>query len=149
MIERTAMRLKPLNISMLEYEQLHGLQKKPHKRGWWAVFSVNRHEMVWPFVCYGYTPEDKREYVRLADYTLLRNIAQDFLSNVDEDGGRFFVDKHGVFGIKGEDEKRGVPQQFLEWRPDEPLPERLPGPPPPSAEEMRAEYQEMLKNLKH
>ena len=119
------MRLKPLPVSRLEYEQFGGLQKKPHKGGWWAVFSVNGQEEVWPFVCYGLTPLEKRELVPLEEYPCLRDIAGIVIERTDGDGGRFFIDTRGVFGIKGDDENSSkTPAQFIEWRPDEPLPDK-------------------------
>jgi hypothetical protein len=85
---------------------------------------VNRHEQVWPFVCYGLTPEEDRKYVLLEEFPRLRQIAESFISNVDENGGRFFIDRNGAFCIKGDDETRGSkPEQFIEWRPDDDLPE--------------------------
>lgn len=142
------MGLKSLPIGKFEYEQFHGLQKRKHKGGWWAVFSVNKREEVWPFVCYGLTPKEKRELVPLERHPLLSVVAGIIKERTDEVGGRFFINRHGVFGIKGDDENCGVsPEQFIEWRPDEPLTDKAREPTPPSAEEMRAEYERMVAKI--
>ena len=119
------MRLKPFRISRKEYEGFRALQIKT-RNDWWAVFSVNNNEDVWPFVCYGVTPKEKRQYVPLEEYTLLRDIEGYFIHNVDEDGGRFFINKSGVFFIKGENEtSKSTPEQFVEWRWDDEPPETM------------------------
>ena len=115
------MRLKQIRISKKEYESFLELEIKRRSK-WWAVFSVNRREQIWPFVCYGVTPEEKRQYVSLEEYPRLRELGGNFISSVDEEGGRFFIDERGVFFIKGEKEEVD-PEQFIEWRPDENLPE--------------------------
>jgi len=128
------MRLKPIRINKTDYLALLRLEKKP-RPGWWAVFSVNGNEQVWPFVCFGLTAEVDRIYVPLNEYPLLRDIAGIFLNNVDEIGGRFFIDGIGVFFIRGEKEvenSKTVPEQFIVWLLDEPLPEK-PIPPLPES----------------
>jgi hypothetical protein len=137
------MRLKQIRISKKEYESFLELEIK-RRSEWWAVFSVNRREQIWPFVCYGVTPEEKRQYVSLEEYPRLHELGGNFISSVDEEGGRFFIDERGVFFIKGEKEEV-EPEQFIEWRPDEPLPDKhtrpwpiaIPQPPPLSFAELR------------
>jgi hypothetical protein len=114
------MKIKTLRIGKKEYEDFRDLQIK-HRNGWWAVFSVNSDERVWPFVCFGLTPEEKRQYVALDQYPRVREVAQNFISNVDEQGGRFFIKQDGVYGIKGENEPREISQQFVNWKPDDSL----------------------------
>jgi hypothetical protein len=118
---------KRIPISRKQYEDLSNLQIKRHKDDWWAVFSANGCENVWPFVCYGPTPEKKKQYVPLYEYPLLQEIAGVLVENVDEKGGRFFIDRKGVFFIEGEDEtdmaRRTNPEQFIEWKPEKTLPE--------------------------
>ena len=114
--------VKLLSISLDEYEKFFDIQIK-RRADWWAVFTVNKDEQVWPFVCYGLTPKDLRQYISIAEFPLLHHVAGNFLSNYDG-GGRFFIDKRGVFSIKGESETGAKPQQFIQWNPDEPLPTR-------------------------
>ena len=78
------MRLKPFRITRKEYEDFRALQTRT-RHDWWAVFSVNHKEEVWPFVCYGVTPKEKRQYVPLEEHKLLRYIEGCFIENVDED----------------------------------------------------------------
>ena len=114
--------MKSPSISKREFDSLKALRIKKHRRGWWAVFSVNRREEVWPFVCYGVTPIEERKYVPEEGNKLLFDVARFFLSNVYDEGGRFFISIEGVFYIKGEVEYgRTEPEQFIMWNPDEPL----------------------------
>jgi hypothetical protein len=113
--------MKSLPISKKEFEDFSALQIM-QRTGWWAVFSVSRGEKVWPFVCFGRTPEVKRLYIPLGQYPRLREVAQNFISNVDEKGGRFFIKREGVYGIKGENEPpETIPMQFINWKPDDSL----------------------------
>lgn len=119
------MRLKPFRITRKEYEDFRALQTRT-RHDWWAVFSVNHKEEVWPFVCYGVTPKEKRQYVPLEEHKLLRYIEGCFIENVDEDGGRFFINKSGVFFIKGENEtSTSTPEQFVEWKWDDEPPQTM------------------------
>jgi len=114
--------MKSFSISKREVDSFNALQIKVHRREWWAVFSANGHEQVWPFVCYGVTPIEERRYVPEEGHKLLFDVARYFLSNVDDEGGRFFINTKGVFCIKGEIEnKHSIPVQFIDWRPDEAL----------------------------
>ena len=119
-----ARRLKPFPITPKEYKEFRDLQDDEKRRPeWWAIFSVNPQEQVWPFVTFKRTPEDKREYVQLENYPLLRQVAQFFVSQFEE-AGRFFISQEGVFGKKGEfHDSKTIPEQFIRWVPDEPLPE--------------------------
>ena len=115
------MRIKPIRISKEEWERFLALQIK-RREDWYAVFSVNRKEEIWPFVCFGVTPEKDREYVSLDEFPRLREIAGYFIESVKEKGGRLFFSREGVFFIEGETESSGVkPAQFIEWRPDDSL----------------------------
>jgi hypothetical protein len=128
------MRLKPIRINKTDYRALLKLEIKP-RPGWWAVFSVNGNEQVWPFVCFGVTDEADRVHVPLEEHPLLREIAGIFLNNVNPTGGRFFINEIGAFFIKGEKEverSKTRPEQFIVWLLDEPLPER-PIPPLPES----------------
>jgi hypothetical protein len=132
------MGMKKFHITRTEFHLFKALQVTEHRRGWWAVFSVNRHEDVWPFVCYGVTPIEKRKYVPRVDNRLLFDVARYYLSNVCEDGGRFFINLQGAYCIKGESEDlQAAPVQFIEWLQDELL---LEPDKPPIPEESRTEY---------
>jgi hypothetical protein len=129
--EATTLRKKPLRINRREYQSLQDLQKeqlKKRRAHWPAIFSVNRLWEVWPFVCYGPTPVRDRDIVDLDKYPLLRDVAGILIHRPEhEEGGRVFIDPRGVFCIKGECEKQGTqPEQFIEWKWDEPLSEALP-----------------------
>jgi hypothetical protein len=130
--ETIAMRVKPLPISLIDYRRFCALERKVHRDGcWWAVFSVNPREQVWPFVCYSWTPEDDRHYVPLDEYPPLMDVAGNLLVNVDEHGGRFFINSQGAFFKKEEDDAPGsVPEQFIRWTSDDPLPDRQVKAPP-------------------
>ena len=145
-----SMRLKHLPMSKREYQALLDLQVK-RRSDWPAVFSVNKDEKVWPWVCYGPTPEEERQYAPLADHPRLREIAQNFISNVDEKGGRFFINQTGVFGIKGENEFPGITrEQFIDWVPDGPLPQgqKVSTVPIESLEEQRVEHEEIWRRVR-
>ena len=116
------MRVKLLPISRIEYERLRELKREEHKDGWWAVFSVDPQERVWPFVCYGWTPKEDRHYVSLDEYPPLKDVAGNLLANVDELGGRFFISSEGAFFKKeGDDTPGSVAKQFVKWRAEETL----------------------------
>jgi len=126
------MNIKPFRISRCEYEKLRELQLKTRK-GWWAVFSVNNRQQVWPFVCRGLTPVEDRHYVALEEHQLLHDIAGYLVENVHEMGGRFFISKDGVYCFKGEAEPAGSkPEHFVVWKPDEALPDTPVEPAPDS-----------------
>ena len=134
--------LKRFRISRRDFDDFKSLQLKPRSR-WWAVFSVNPQEQVWPFVCYGHTPEKDRSYVPLERYPLLKATAGFIIEKTDHDGGRFFIDDIGVSCIKGEVEVRGTgPKQVIAWVPDEPLQRTK------SHEELVTKRQEMMKSIK-
>jgi len=119
------MRLKPFRITRKEYEDFRALRVKT-RNDWWAVFSVNHKEELWPYVCPGVTPIEKRRYVQLEEHKLLSDVGGYFLHNVDEDGGRFFINKSGVFFIKGEKETpKSKPEQFIEWKWDDEPPQTM------------------------
>jgi len=112
--------LTRFHIARQEYEDFSRLQKES-RPGWHAIFSVDPSERVWPFVCYGRTLEENRDYVQLHDYPLLRHIAQYVHTWTNGEGGRFFISETGVFSMVGEDEKKATLVQVIEWCPDEPL----------------------------
>ncbi len=113
------MKLEPIGISKAEYESFRELVKVP-RPGWQSVFSVNGREEVWPYVCRKKTPLKDRQYVPLEDYPRLCQVAQYFISNVDECGGRFFINYLGVYFVRGEAEPPGIhPEQFISWKCDE------------------------------
>ena len=62
---------------------------------WDAIFSCNQFKEAWPRHDYGSSHPDDREYVHTR-YRLLREIVKVVLAD-RPDGGRFFLDKHGVF----------------------------------------------------
>lgn len=114
------MEMKRLPISLKEYKQFLTLQIKD-RFDWWAVFSTNEKEEVWPYVCRGLTPISKRKYIETRDYPLLVHISRNFLAR-EPNGGRFFINDVGAFYIRGESELGGFePTQFIVWRPDESL----------------------------
>ena len=134
------MKVKPFRIGRKEYEAFQALQIKT-RNDWWAVFSVNHKEEIWPFVCYGVTPREKRHYVQLEEYKLLSDIGGYFLHNVDEGGGRFFINKSGVSFIKGEREtSKSTPEQFVEWKWDDEPPQTMQELWERENEETRGEY---------
>ncbi|MGP8252008.1 MAG: hypothetical protein ACLQHF_08240 [Terracidiphilus sp.] len=122
------MKLKPFPISLKEYQELAKLQIKP-RSDWHAVFSVNRREDVWPFITWKLTPTEKRRLVP-KEFRLLHEIAGFVISNSkDEEGGRFFINRNGVYFSNGDSEPSKVrPMQIIEWKPDEPLPELVSAP---------------------
>lgn len=114
------MESKRLPISLKQYKEFLALQIRD-RFDWWAVFSTNNKEEVWPYVCRGTTPKRKRKYINKADHALLGDIAGNFIEREPE-GGRFFVNDVGAFYLKGDSEVGETePTQFIVWRSDEPL----------------------------
>ncbi len=114
------MEMKRLPISLKEYKQFLTLQIKD-RFDWWAIFSTNENEEIWPYVCRGLTPKSKRKYIETRDYSLLADIAGNMLAREPE-GGRFFINDAGAFYLKGDSELGGLePTQFIIWTPDESL----------------------------
>lgn len=120
--------IRPVKVSNKEFKEFHSLQEREHKGHWHAVFSVNDIPEVWPFVCYGRTPEEMRRYVELHDYPLLGEIVRYFINDVRKEGGRLFFSQEGVFFIEEENEFEEEyesscvkPLQFIKWIPDESL----------------------------
>jgi hypothetical protein len=113
--------VKTLPINKREYEEFLLLQRRD-RFDWWAVFSVDRDERVWPYVCRKLTPLDDRHYVETRERPLLAQVAGNLVSRVKEIGGRFFINQDGAYYLEGDCEPRGAtPVQFIEWRADEPL----------------------------
>lgn len=113
--------VKTLPISKGEYEAFLSLQRED-RFDWWAVFSVDREERVWPYVCRGLTPPEDRHYIETREHPLLAQVAGNLITRVKTIGGRFFINQDGVYYLEGDCEPRGsTPIQFIKWRPDEPL----------------------------
>jgi hypothetical protein len=113
--------VKTLPISKGEYE-LFLTQQRKDRFDWWAVFSVDKCERVWPYVCRGVTPLKDRHYIEMREHPLLAQVAGNLISRVREIGGRFFINENGVYYLEGDCEPTGsTPIQFIKWRPDAPL----------------------------
>lgn len=69
---------------------------------WDAIFSCNPDKEAWPRHDYGYSHADDREYVHKRS-KLLRKLVRIALAD-RPDGGRFFINKRGVF-VKPEGEE--------------------------------------------
>jgi hypothetical protein len=83
-----------ISTTRRELDQLRTLQLR-HRRDWPAVFSTNGHD-TWPFVCYGWTPYELRNYLTGVS-PLLDRIARACVDARDWRGGRFFVQQHGAY----------------------------------------------------
>lgn len=79
---------------------------------WDAIFSCNPDRKVWPSYHLGYSDPDDRMYVR-APTKLLRELVEIVLADRDL-GGRFFINKEGVF-VKPEYEEQRQIVSFY-WR---------------------------------
>jgi hypothetical protein len=113
--------VKPLPINDEEYKKFLLLQHKD-RFDWWAVFSVDKDERVWPFVCYKRTPLMDRHYIETKEHLLLATVAGNLIDRVHDIGGRFFINHDGVFYIEGDSEQnKSKPIQFVKWCPDKPL----------------------------
>jgi len=83
-----------LALTRAEFEQLKVLVRKK-RWDWPAVFSVNHHREIWPFVTYKWTPEEEREPVRGLS-RVIDEVADRYLK-LRTDGGRFFIDDRLAF----------------------------------------------------
>ena len=79
---------------------------------WDAIFSCNPDRIVWPSYHLGYSDPDDRIYVR-APTKLLCELVDIVLADRDL-GGRFFINKEGVF-VKPEYEQQRQIVSF-DWR---------------------------------
>jgi hypothetical protein len=83
----------PLEITHEEFIELLSLQRKC-RPDWPAAFSTNPRGHIWPWVCYGWTPLESRDYVR-GFSTVIDRVAKLYLDERPE-GGRFFIDMQGA-----------------------------------------------------
>lgn len=83
----------PLEITHEEFIELLSLQRKC-RPDWPAAFSTNPLGHIWPWVCYGWTPLQSRDYVRGCS-TVIDRVAKLYLDERPE-GGRFFIDMQGA-----------------------------------------------------
>lgn len=83
-----------LEISRKQFEEFKQLQVR-ERWDWPAVFGANCHGDIWPWIAYGYTPEEKRENVRGIS-PIVDVIAAQLLWTRPA-GGRFFISENGAF----------------------------------------------------
>jgi hypothetical protein len=98
-----------IKITRSEFDTFRDLQDKDKRRkDWHAVFSTNFSENTWPFETYGLTPEKLRKEIQAKSPILVR-IAGIYIE-VRPSGGRFFINREGVF-LRPDD----VYEQFIRW----------------------------------
>ena len=92
--------MKTISVKKDAYKKLVKCYKKhagDHRSDEWdAIFSCNQHKEAWPVHDYGSSYPDDREYAHTR-YKLLRKLVKIVLADRPGIGGRFFLNKEGVF----------------------------------------------------
>ena len=79
---------------------------------WPAVFSCNAKKEIWPWVSYGYSWQEQRNYCQ-GKVPLLDKVVQRLL-RVRPFGARFFIDERGVL-LKHQEATGRPPIQAVEF----------------------------------